>query len=203
MAKKTGPKAFSVPPAEKTIQFKVTLRYIQPQIWRRLVLPDNFTLGDLHGAIQLAMGWEDCHMHAFVIGGVSYTDSRAAEMGDMDMVNEDTVLLSRMVTRAKQKFTYEYDFGDSWLHEIVVEKLLPPDPAATHPVCLAGARACPPEDCGSFPGYDAIVAALKASKKTGEQKERLEWLGRGYDPELFDLEKVNRRLKAAWKRTSR
>lgn len=194
MAKKRGSKAMWVPPAVKAIQFKVTLKYIRPPIWRRIVLPDNFTLGQLHDVIQVTMGWYNCHMHAFRFGDVHYTSQQASEMGEMDMENEDAVFLSRVVKRPKQKFRYEYDFGDGWEHEIVVEKILPIDSQAKHPVCLAGARACPPEDCGSFPGYCDMLEALKAPKKTKEQRELLEWLGDGYDPERFDLEAVNRRL---------
>jgi len=84
--------------------------------------------------------------------------------------------------------------GKDGEHEIGVEKILPIDPQAKYPVCLAGARACPPEDCGSFPGYCDILKALKASDRTQEQEELLEWLGDGYDPARFDLEAVNQRL---------
>ncbi|MFA4945448.1 MAG: plasmid pRiA4b ORF-3 family protein [Lentisphaeria bacterium] len=181
-------------PAAKAIQFKVQLRYIRPPIWRRVVLPDNATLGDLHQVIQAAMGWRDCHMHSFRISGAYYTGRDAAEMEEMDMENEERVPLAEVVSRAKQKFIYEYDFGDSWEHEIVVEKSLPLDPAAKYPVCLGGARACPPEDCGSFPGYIGIVEALTAKRPTRDQKELLEWVGEDYDPERFDLDAVNRRL---------
>jgi hypothetical protein len=194
MAKKRGPKMIWVPPAESAIQFKVALKYIRPPIWRRVLLPDNFTLGQLHEVIQVTMGWHNCHMHSFRIGGAYYTSQSASEMEDMDMENEETVFLGRIVTRARQKFIYEYDFGDSWEHEVVVEKIVPHDPQVQYPVCLHGARACPPEDCGSFPGYMDILEALKASKKTAEQKELLEWLEDGYDPERFDLAAVNRRL---------
>jgi len=187
-------------PAEQAIQFKVQLRYIQPPIWRRVVLPDNATLGDLHAVIQAAMGWHNCHMHSFRIGGVYYTSRSASQMEDMDMENEERVPLADVVTRAKQKFIYEYDFGDSWEHEIVAEKFLPFDPAAKYPVCLGGARACPPEDCGSFPGYMNILEALKAKKPTEEQEELLEWVGEGYDPERFDLDAVNRRLSQPGRR---
>lgn len=192
MAKKRGRKTLWVPPAQQALQLKVTLRGIRPPIWRRVVVPDNFTLGHLHTVLQVVMGWDDSHMHAFRFGEVEYTSQEACEMGDMDMENEETVFLQRVVTRSKQKFLYEYDFGDSWMHEIVVEKLLPIDLQAKYPVCLAGARACPPEDCGSFPGYWALLEALKAPKKTAEQKELLEWLGAGFDPERFDLKAVNR-----------
>ena len=193
-SKKRRSKGMWVLRAEKAIQFKVALKYIRPPIWRRLVLPDNSTLGDLHFVVQIAMGWQDCHMHAFHLGDVYYTSQQASENGEMKMENEETVFLSRVAIRPKQKLIYEYDFGDSWLHDIVVEKMLPFDPRAKYPMCLGGARACPPEDCGSFPGYMSVLAALRAPKKTEEQKELLEWLGDGYDPEYFDLDTVNRRL---------
>lgn len=193
IAPKRGPKTAWAPKPEKAIQFKVTLKYIRPPIWRRVVLPDNFSLGDLHEVIQIAMGWQNCHMHAFRIGDQQYT-SRPASGGELDMLNEDRALLRDVAGKAKSKFIYEYDFGDSWEHEVVVEKMLPFDPGAKYPVCLGGARACPPEDCGSFPGYMVILEALKAPKKTPNQEELLEWLGDGYDPERFDLDAVNRRL---------
>jgi len=193
MTKKQILKMVCIPPADKVIQFKVALKYIRPPIWRRIAVPDNFTLGQLHDVIQVTMGWQNCHMHSFQFENDRYTSEQASE--EMGMGNEDGVVLSRIASRPKQKFTYEYDFGDSWLHDIVVEKILPVDPQERYPVCLDGARACPPEDCGSFPGYCDILDAVKASKKTEEQKERLEWLGDGYDPERFDLEAVNRWLK--------
>lgn len=194
MEKKRSSNVVGVPPAEKAIQLKVALRYIRPPIWRRVVLPDNFTLGQLHDVIQVTMGWQNCHLHAFRFGDAHYTSQEVCEMDEMDMENEETVFLSQVLTRAKQKFMYEYDFGDSWLHEIVLEKMLPIDPQAKYPVCLAGARACPPEDCGSFPGYDDILEAFKAPRKTKEQKAHLAWIGNDYDPERFDLETVNKQL---------
>jgi hypothetical protein len=188
---KTPRKKKTTRPAEKAIQFKVTLRYIQPPIWRRVVLTDNATLGDLHQVIQVAMGWYDGHLHCFRIGDIRYTDQRASEMDDMDMEREDRVSLADVVTAAKQKFRYEYDFGDGWEHEIVAEKFLPLDPSATYPLCLGGARACPPEDCGGVPGYMDLLEALQAKEPTEEQAELLEWVGEDYDPEEFEIGDFN------------
>lgn len=190
MAVKRRTKAAKVP--TKAVQFKVSLRSIRPQIWRRVVLLDTATLGDLHGVIQESMGWHNCHMHSFLIGDVYYSSPSPFQMDDME--NEDGVLLADVVTTPKQKFMYEYDFGDSWEHVIVVEKFLPFDPDATYPVCLGGARACPPEDCGGVPGYASILRALTAEKPTKGQKELLEWFGDGYNPESFDLTVINKRL---------
>jgi hypothetical protein len=184
-----------VPPAEKAIQLKVTLCDTKPLIWRRITVPDNFTLGWLHSVIQVAMGWHDGHMHAFRIGDDEYTSEKACEMDDLGMKNEEVVLLDSVITQEKQVFSYEYDFGDGWEHEIVVEKFLPVDPLVKHPVCLAGKRACPPDDCGGVPGYEDILKALKAKKKTEDRQEMLAWLG-DYDPAHFDKEEVNRILRS-------
>ena len=194
MAKKRGPKMMWVPPAEKTIQFKVALRYIRPLIWRRLLLPDNFTLGQLHDVIQVVMGWYNCHMHAFRVPRRGFGPPLREFGSGLDTAeNENMAFVGAVLVRKGQKLLYEYDFGDGWEHEIVVEKMLPIDPQANYPVCLAVARACPPEDCGSFPGYMNILEA-EAAKKTAEKKELREWVGDGYDPERFDLEAVNRQL---------
>ena len=187
-------------PAEQAIQFKVQLRYIRPPIWRRVVLPDNATLGDLHAVIQTAMGWFNSHLHAFRIGGTSYSEPSPYDDEDIPMENERHVPLADIVTRTKQKFIYEYDFGDGWEHEIAAEKFLPLDPAAKYPVCLGGARACPPEDCGGVPGYMDILNVLKVKKPNEEQEALLEWVGDAYDPEHFDLDFVNRRLNQKGRR---
>jgi hypothetical protein len=179
--------------AVNAIQLKIAIKYMRPAIWRRVVLPDHFTLADLHEVIQITMGWQNCHMHRFEIDDISYTSAQA--MGGMDMKDESKVLLRSFAKKLKQKFFYEYDFGDSWIHEITVEKIVPIDSQPDTPVCLAGKRACPPEDCGSYPGYDMLLEALSAPVKTDEQKEMLEWIGDDFDPDHFDLDAVNRWLK--------
>lgn len=160
-------------------------------------MPDNLALGDLHYILYPAMGWGGYHLHAFRFGGgfgeTEYLDAETA----MDSGGEDeySVTLRDVIQRKGQVFSYEYDFGDGWRHAVKVEKIIPYDPLMSLPLCLAGERACPPEDCGSFPGYADILEALKTppSDRTEEQKELLQWAG-PYDPEAFDLAAVNRRL---------
>ena len=184
-----------VPPAKQALQLKVALRHILPPIWRSVVLPDNFTLGHLHHVIQVTMGWSNGHLHAFRVPRRGFGPPLREFGSGLDAAeDENTTFVGAVLVRKGQKLYYEYDFGDGWEHEIVVEKLLPMDSQAKYPVCLGGERACPPEDCGSFPGYFALLEALKAPKKTAEQKELLEWLGAGFDPERFDLKAVNRWL---------
>jgi hypothetical protein len=179
-------------------QLKVTLLGLAPPIWRRIAVPSDCTLGDLHHVIQFAMGWEHSHLHDFRIGRVTY--------GDPDMLVEEDdkdewqAPLAQVVPRARRKFRYVYDFGDSWEHEIQVESVGPPDPETRYPVVLAGERACPPEDCGGVWGYADLLEVLDDPNHP-DYEERIEWMAGPIDPEAFDLKKVNRRLQGALKFT--
>lgn len=201
MPKQKSARGRWVPPAENTLQLKITLKYLQPPIWRRLVVPDNITLGELHWAIQLSMGWTNSHLHAFRLGKVEYG------MADMDegmgppTVDEDSVSLCGLIKRKGQRFSYEYDFGDGWLHEVLVEKVEPASEPHPRVVCLAGKRACPPEDCGGVPGYAEVLRVLKKADNEDDRSFR-EWVGE-YDPELFDLDGVNRQFQPKSKSKSK
>lgn len=197
----TSPRKRWVPPAKNLLQLKIALRYIRPTIWRRIVVPDNITLGDLHYMLQTVMGWQNCHLHGFRIGKVNYeVSSPGANFGfpmglGEPAPHEDDVQLGQVFQRKGQRGLYEYDFGDGWLHEILVEKITPATELHPTAVCLAGKRACPPEDCGSYPGYANVLRVLK-SAKSADDREFREWVGE-YDPEHFDLTEVNRRLRGA------
>ena len=159
----------------------------------------DMTLDRLHDVIQIAMGWTDSHLHQFSAGsGFALTfygqpDPEFAGMGS-ETLNEQRYTVADLAPAARRKFSYEYDFGDGWQHQIAVEKVLPPDVAFRHPVCLAGANACPPEDCGGLWGYYNLLEIL-ADPKHPEHEERMEWLGDGFDPTAFDLNGVNAMLK--------
>src|SRR4051794_25597048 len=101
-------------------QLKITLRDIDPPIWRRVLVPSQFTLFELHGVIQIAMGWEDCHLHDFTIDRRRY--ALPSEEGFDEPTDEGTTRLTEL-NRVGSKFAYQYDFGDSWDHRIVVEKI--------------------------------------------------------------------------------
>jgi len=205
MPKAKASREFSVPLPKHTFQLRVSLRYIKPPIWRRVLVPDNWLLGDLHPVLVAVMGWGGYHMHAFRFGGgfnpTEYsTPQMVIECGPR-VQDENQVFLSALIRRPAQTFSYEYDFGDSWQHEVKVEKILPYDPRVALPVCLAGARACPPEDCGSFPGYVEVLRVLERAQ-TPEDRQLREWAG-SYDPEQFDLEAINRRLQPRSARKSK
>lgn len=166
-------------------RLKITLQDIRPPIWRRLEVPSELSLFQLHRVLQEAMGWGDYHMHEFRRGAVAYGKSDP-EFG-IYRANERRVLLEDVLVTPKQRMTYVYDFGDYWVHDIVLERIAEADPSVRYPRVLAGARACPPEDVGGPPGYAHFVEVI--SKETHpEHHDMLEWAGGLTDSEAFDLD---------------
>jgi len=178
-------------------QIKITLRDSKPPIWRRLLISSETTLDKLHRIIQVAMGWYDSHLHMFDIHSQQYSAPLPYDPGhlaELRMKSTNRVRLSKLITGEGDRFIYEYDFGDSWEHQIVVEKILPPDPKQKLPICITGKRACPPEDVGGVWGYESFLEAIKDSTHP-EHEEYLEWVGDDFDPDAFDLDEVNANLK--------
>jgi hypothetical protein len=138
-------------------QLKVTLDGIEPPIWRRLLVPSDIKLKKLHEVLQVAMGWTNSHLHQFVVGKTYYgiPDTEFEEPNETK--DERRFTLAQVAAGKGAKLVYEYDFGDSWEHSIVVEDVRPAEGKAVHPQCLDGARACPPEDVGSTPGAVPFV----------------------------------------------
>jgi hypothetical protein len=173
-------------------QIKVTLKGSKPPIWRRMQVAGETTLAQLHRILQRVMGWEGYHLYQFVVGGREYGDPSILE----EMEGEDArrVTLATLVRGEKDTFLYEYDFGDSWDHELLIEKVLPFEAGKRYPVCLTGKRACPPEDCGGIWGYAGFLDAIQDPQHP-EHEEMLAWVGGEFDPEAFDVDEVNRELQ--------
>lgn len=193
------PRREPLPPA--IYQFKISLRYLTPAIWRRFQASNEITLGQFHDMIQIVMGWENSHLHEFRIGKDSFGMTSDPMGGDLDMVDsldENDYRLSELGLRVKSKLSYQYDFGDDWTHQIVLEKVLPFQPGFA-PVCVKGVRACPAEDSGGPYGYAETLAIL-ADPRHPAHKETSEWIGDGFNPEAFNLDEVNRRLAALGQR---
>jgi len=168
-------------------QFKITLIGITPKIWRRIQILDNNTFYDLHRAIQNAMGWYNCHLHQFEV--INPNTGEIDLIGDgHDNLNEYEIKISEYFTEVSKRAFYEYDFGDSWEHDIVLEKKLPLT-NGKYPICLAGKRACPPEDCGGIWGYKDLVKIMK-NKRHRKYREQVEWLGEHFYAENFDPKDV-------------
>jgi Plasmid pRiA4b ORF-3-like protein len=176
--------------AGRVYQLKITLRDIKPPIWRRVQVEDC-SLSELHDIIQTCMGWDGYHLHAFEIGGEQYSEPDPDGM--METEDERKVKLSQIVSGGIKKFSYTYDFGDNWEHTIQVEKVLDAEPGVRYPRCIAGERACPPEDCGGPWGYGDFLEAIQ-NPNHEQHEEMLEWSGGTFDPEQFDIEAVNQKL---------
>ncbi len=177
-------------PSLPVYQLKVTLEHVQPAVWRR-ALTHDCTLDELHHILQDVMGWDDAHMHAFEVGDEQYAYHPDADTGDF--ADSRAIRLSDVLRSRSDCFVYEYDFGDSWRHLIVIEKTLAAEPGVLYPRCAAGERACPPEDCGGPWGYQEMLEQIAGGGEPDE--ELLEWLGDDFDPGLFDLDGVNRLLE--------
>ena len=182
------------PSTDVVYQLHIRLAYIEPPIWRRMVVAGQVTLFSLHRMLQVVMGWENSHLHQFVVGTARYGEPDP-EYGD-EMKDERRVRLRAIAREEGAKFIYEYDFGDGWRHVITVEDIQPLTEYIVVPRCLDGARACPPEDSGGIGGYTHLLEALR-DRRNPEHKRLRAWAGTHFDPELFSLQAVNSAL-ALW-----
>jgi hypothetical protein len=177
-------------------QVKITLKHSKPPIWRRLFISSEITLAQLHDIIQMAMGWYDSHLHMFRIHNENYSIPYDEDhLIELDARDSRRMKLSKLITAEGEKFAYEYDFGDFWEHDILIEKILPPDPKQKLPVCIKGKRACPPEDVGGVWGYDTFLEAIKDPQHP-EHEMYTEWIDGEFDPEAFDLDAINSALRS-------
>lgn len=182
-------------------QFKVTLDGITPPIWRRIQVPAIYSFWDLHVALQDAMGQFDYHLHMFFLpklrkGQHMEIGIPGDEIEDQQILPGWKIPITEYFTEPGQTAVYEYDFGDGWEHEILFEGILIKEKGVKYPKCTAGERACPPEDCGSIPGYFRLIDIIKDPKHE-EYDETVEWL-KGhevnyypYNPDEFNPQKVH------------
>jgi Plasmid pRiA4b ORF-3-like protein len=182
--------------SQEIYQLKVTLFGTRPPIWRRLLVPASMTLVQLHHVLQAAMGWEDCHLHEFRIGRQRFgaPDPMEQFVGrGTGCISEKKVRLSEVLNKRGAKAEYTYDFGDSWEHSIIVEKVLPSEPGLVAPVCTAGERNGPPEDCGGVVGFYNFLEVIR-DPSHDQHQELLDWIGGSFDPESFSPDVINHRL---------
>ena len=181
-------------------EIKMFLADSDPPIWRRLAVRSDMTLAKLHDVIQIVMGWQNCHLHQFIVGDddnpIYYgrPDSGLGADWGPQTLSDAKVQLCDIVQRRGFRFIYEYDFGDSWIHGLEVVEVKPLEKGARYPACLAGERAGPPDDCGGVWGYDNFLQAI-ADPKHEDHDDLLEWIGGEFDPETFDLGEINTALK--------
>ena len=194
-----------IPVSERLYQFKVTLKDFHPPIWRRFQVK-SCTLDKLHERIQTAMGWTNSHLNHFKIGEQYYGDPLLMEEDFEEMGYEDstTTKLDDILPRTGKpfRFEYEYDFGDSWHHEVLFEGCLRATPGTRYPVCIEGERACPPEDVGGTGGYARFLETIR-DPDDEEYHDTLRWAGGSFDPAAFDADSATKRMRRGifnWRR---
>ncbi|MDQ3815010.1 MAG: plasmid pRiA4b ORF-3 family protein [Armatimonadota bacterium] len=190
--------------AGRVYQIKVTLRDSKPPIWRRLLVPVAIRLDTLHWVLQIAMGWTNSHLHQFIHGdrysrgrgAVTYYSLPDFELGELgeEVHDESRVRLNEVVSGPGDKLIYEYDFGDSWEHILLIEKELPREAGMHYPVCIAGKQAGPLEDSGGVWGYAELVEILRDPQHP-QYEDMSEWAPPDFDPDAFDLDEINRQLQ--------
>ncbi len=173
-------------------QIKITLNNSKPPIWRRFLVESNAKLPDLHKIIQTVMGWTNSHLHQFDKNGQYFCEP--AEQEYYEAIDYTDIQLKDFLFEEGDSCFYDYDFGDSWRHKIVLEKILPFDKKQKYPVCIKGKRNCPPEDCGGIWGYYDLLEIIK-NPKHPDYESMIDWLGDDFDPEYLDLEEINELLQ--------
>lgn len=189
-------------------QFKITLKDSKPPIWRRIQVPETYTLWDLHVAIQDAMDWLDYHLHRFEVIDpatgmkikIGIPEEEFGEYGETPPGWKEN--MSDYFTMEDRKVDYIYDFGDKWIHKIKLEKIITREDGVKYPICVKGKRASPPEDCGGVWGYEDLVKIIADPNHEGHE-EMLGWMGGDFDPEYFDVKDIcfddpKKRLKMAF-----
>lgn len=184
---------------DQIARIRITLDDIKPAIWRRVELPVSNSLKTLHLAIQAVMLFENYHLFRFDIGEASYGIRFDDDYMDPPTRDAGNLRLTKLIERGVTAFTYTYDFGDDWRHSIVIEEVLPADPATDYPRFVDGARRAPPEDVGGLPGFEAFLDAM-AKPRHPECKSVLQWYGRPFDPENISADEIHARMATLAKR---
>ena len=176
----------------KVFQLRISLDHINPPIWRRVIVPSSMRLRRLHGVVQATMGWTNSHLYHFRQDGRIFSRPNP-DIGEY-VEDDSTFRVDHLLMSPGDTMTYEYDMGDSWNHTVMLEEVVVPDSALKRAQCLAGARACPPEDCGGVMGYQNFLEAM-LDPFHPEHRAMRAWVGGDFDPEAFDLVKANLRLR--------
>jgi len=183
-------------PPINSYEIEVTLKGIKPPIYRKLLIPGNRTLADLHLCIQDAFGWQDMHLHEFMFDHTRFGE--ASDDNDTVIIPDNLVSLDELSPTVNETIQYTYDFGDNWEHRIKItarESLSEAESWQVPCYCIECQRAGPPEDCGGIYGYRELQRSFTTprTKRTTEQLEFLEWAG-NWNPEKCNIQAINKKL---------
>jgi Plasmid pRiA4b ORF-3-like protein len=197
-----------IPPHPYPVVLRIELKDVEPLVWRRVLVSNQWTLSSLHHYLQWVIGWTDTHAHEFQVGaGVVAPEWWIAEVGldehSHHYRDERSVSVAAVASELgmRGEIEYRYDMGDGWRHRIIIESLPSTwkDQSPPLPVCIAGENACPPEDCGGPHGYLMFLEIL-ADRKHEQHEDMVRWIGGVFDPKGFDLNRINRDFKGAKRR---
>jgi hypothetical protein len=189
---------------DPVFRIKITLLQVRPTVWRRILVPPDLTLAQLGKYIEAAMGWGGRHLHDFRVGKEIYGEPD--EDDDPYLLtrrrDDSQYKVSQLFHEPKAAVMYTYDFGDQWEHELKLESWDAREPQIEYPICIGGARACPPDDCGGPPGYAELVKTIK-NPRHPEHESMLAWLGGGFDPDAFSMDEATHRMEKCMRRRKR
>jgi len=192
---------------KNVLRLKITLQGTDPAVWRRILIPESYTFYDLHVAIQNAMGWTDSHLHLFEVPARRknqeprriFCPFMEPDLDEGPLLLGTEVPVTVHLERVNDRVVYEYDFGDGWIHEVLLENISPRAPRRRCPECMGGVGACPPEDCGGVSGY---YECLRVYEERDDSDGLLTWLGNWrpdrFDPEAVVFENPRKRLEGSF-----
>ena len=181
--------------SERVARIRIELRELRPTVWRCVDVPLSANLASLHDVIQTAVGWTDSHLYEFRIGGRCYGEPLSWEDHEVRrLYRARSLKLQTVLGRGFDRFEYLYDFGDHWMHEVIVEGVRDGEAGAEYPVFVDGARRCPPEDVGGARGFMAFLEAA-LDPFHGEHAETVAWYGGPFDPRDIDERRVRMLLE--------
>ena len=180
------------------IQLNISIQHSEPLIFRTVQVKKETTFFELHHIIQIVMGWQNYHLFEFNLDGYRVGLIEESEKcngyGSDQVLDASSVKMTDILSGEKETFLYNYDFGDCWMHEISLEKFVKKEAKVVYPICIDGRYNCPPEDCGGILGFYHILSIIQDTAHP-EYKETRQWVGKKYDPSMFDKNKVNRKLR--------
>jgi len=177
---------------ERVFTLRLHVVGTNPPVWRRMVVRESMWLSRLHDSIQVLFDWFDYQTHAFNLDDLRFGNPLKRE--ELSIEDDRDVTLADLDLEHHERFTYGYHFGEGWQVEIRVEGHEVAKKGAQYPLCTAGERAGPPEDCGGLEAFHDMLACIK-EPDTELGREWIEWLGPEYHADVCDLEKINKALK--------
>ncbi|HZZ19306.1 MAG TPA: plasmid pRiA4b ORF-3 family protein [Opitutaceae bacterium] len=179
-------------PVQRVLCLRLSVEGTHPKVWRRILVRETMWLSRLHDTIQVAFDWFDYQTHTFALDDLKF--GNPVKRDELNVEDDRDVTLADLNLANRDRMIYEYHIGEGWKVDVRVEKAIPPGKGAVYPLCIAGERAGPPEDCGGLEAFHDMLACLK-EPASDLGREWLAWLGPEYEPDSCELGKINKSLR--------